>query len=633
MFEGFVSDKVYALVHSPETVTSSLAAAPPTESVGAVAEKLFGLSPQRAHNLKVGHRRPTKEDLDRVAECGKFTSRPSDLFLQIYGEVLRTYEYDPLANLCSPSLTASTGVIPLSIISVIPEIMRHYADCIVRAEKEVFFATSAWEASVAADVITGALRELSRRAIQRGEKVVVKIMYDRGNIKQMYKPHQIVPVAEYTGDAVKLPHPDEVPGIDMEVCNYHQPLLGTFHAKYMVVDRKIALINSNNTQDRVNMEMMSHVEGPIVEAFYDMALLSWNNAFNPPLPLLACPPTPPAKYQFGDDHAHIAGKDLAGAKEDAAESIKTHDFPEDMKHHDDGYDADYVAEQRHEESGLHGRNKFSKLAALTKHLNTTLTPDTKATLPEGVDMEDFTPHIIHAPHDPFPIAMVNRRPRGAIEYTDINNPQDMAWLAAFEYAERKVFIQTPTFNAAAVVEATLAAVRRGIEVILYVNLGYNDGGESLPYQGGTNEVVIANMYKQLEPEHKKLLKAYWYTGKDMCRPVNASKKQRNCHVKLMIVDDHVGIMGNGNQDSQSWYHSQEANIMIDSPAVCKEWADGVRANQNTHLYGRLDDDGIWRDSKDGSVLEDMGSTKGGSILGLGKGLVSAVQRVRGKGGF
>jgi len=33
----------------------------------------------------------------------------------------------------------------------------------------------------------------------------------------------------------------------------------------------------------------------------------------------------------------------------------------------------------------------------------------------------------------------------------------------------------------------------------------------------------------------------------MCRPVNASKKQRNCHVKLMIVDDHVGIMGNGNQ--------------------------------------------------------------------------------------
>jgi hypothetical protein len=38
--------------------------------------------------------------------------------MQIYAEVLRTYEHDPLANLVSPPLTASTGVIPLSIISV-----------------------------------------------------------------------------------------------------------------------------------------------------------------------------------------------------------------------------------------------------------------------------------------------------------------------------------------------------------------------------------------------------------------------------------------------------------------------------------------------------------------------------------
>ena len=30
-------------------------------------------------------------------------------------------------------------------------------------------------------------------------------------------------------------------------------------------------------------------------------------------------------------------------------------------------------------------------------------------------------------------------------------------------------------------------------------------------------------------------------------------------------------------DAQSWYHSQESNIMIDSPAVCKEWTDGLRS--------------------------------------------------------
>jgi len=365
-----------------------------------------------------------------------------------------------------------------------------------------------------------------------------------------------------------------------------------------------------------------------------MALLSWSNAMKPPLPLLSSPPSPSDHYRFQGDHSHIASKDLDSAKEDAAKSLQTHDYPADLKGgQQDGYDVDYATEQKNNEQGLHGGTEASKLAAITKHLNTTLQPDTKATLPEGVDMEDFKPHIIHAPHDPFPIAMVNRKPRGAIEYTDVNNPQDMAWLAGLHYAQKKVFIQTPTYNAAAVVDATLAAIRKGTEVVLYVCLGYNDGGEALPLQGGTNEVVIAKMFKELAPEHKKLFKVYWYTGKDMCRPVNASKKQRNCHVKLMIIDDHIGIMGNGNQDSQSWYHSQEANILIDSPEVCKEWADGIRSNQNTHIYGRLDDDGIWRDPKDGSVLDDMGTTSGGSFVSTAKGLLNAVKRVEGKGGF
>ncbi|KAG5637636.1 hypothetical protein H0H81_003861 [Sphagnurus paluster] len=569
---SFVSDNAYELVHANETVTSTLAASP-NESVESVAEKLYGKHVKRGSNLKVGEHHPTPADLDRVVECGNFTSRPSDLFLQIYGEVLRTYDFDPLANLVSPPLTASTGVIPLSIISV-------------------------WEASVAADIITNALRELSRRAGERGQKIVVKIMYDRGNIKQIVKQHQIVPVSEYTSDSVKLPSPEEVPNIDLEVCNYHQPLLG---------------------------ESL----GPIVEAFYDMALLSWGSALNPPLPTLSSPPSPAERYRFQGDHAHIAAKDLDRAKIDAKESLETHDYPNDLKGGEQhGYDVDDATEKANNEKGLHDGTTASKLSLITKHLNTTLQPDTKATLPEGEETEDFTPHILHAPHDPFPIAMVNRRPRGAIEYTDVNNPQDMAWLAGLHYAEKKVFIQTPTFNAAAVVEATLSAVRKGIEVILYVNLGFNDQGEALPFQGGTNEVVIAKMFKALEPEQKKLFKVYWYTGKDMRRPVNASKKQRNCHVKLMIIDDHVGIMGNGNQDSQSWYHSQEANILIDSPVVCKDWANGIRANQNTHIYGRLDDDGIWRDPEDGSVLDDMGSTKGGTFSSTAKGLVGAVKRVQ-----
>lgn len=125
---------------------------------------------------------------------------------------------------------------PLSIISPIPTIIRHYADCIVRAEHEIFFATNFWESSSAATSITDALRELSRRAAERGRKVVVKLMYDRGTPKQLVKPHQFVQPAEYTGPRVELPAPNEIPGVDLEVMNYHNPPVGTFHAKYCEFD-------------------------------------------------------------------------------------------------------------------------------------------------------------------------------------------------------------------------------------------------------------------------------------------------------------------------------------------------------------------------------------------------------------
>jgi hypothetical protein len=43
---------------------------------------------------------------------------------------------------------------------------------------------------------------------------------------------------------------------------------------------------------------------------------------------------------------------------------------------------------------------------------------------------------------------------------------------------------------------------------------------------------------------------------DQTGPLNFSQEKRNCHIKFMPVDDQVAIMGNGNMNSQSWFHSQ-----------------------------------------------------------------------------
>jgi hypothetical protein len=88
---------------------------------------------------------------------------------------------------------------------------------------------------------------------------------------------------------IQLPHPNTIPHIDLEVQNYHRPLLGTFHAKFMVVDRRIAVVQSNNIQDNDNLELMFQMEGSIADNLYETALVSWGNAMSPPLPCICQP--------------------------------------------------------------------------------------------------------------------------------------------------------------------------------------------------------------------------------------------------------------------------------------------------------------------------------------------------------
>jgi len=110
---------------------------------------------------------------------------------------------------------------------------------------------------------------------------------------------------------IRLPHPDDIPNIDLEVINYHQPVFGTFHCKYMIADRRIAIIQSNNIQDNDNLEIMSQWEGPIVDSFYDMALISWHNAMRPPLPRLNRPAAGQPIPTF-DSHSYASLFDQSG---------------------------------------------------------------------------------------------------------------------------------------------------------------------------------------------------------------------------------------------------------------------------------------------------------------------------------
>lgn len=66
--------------------------------------------------------------------------------------------------------------------------------------------------------------------------------------------------------------------------------------------------------------------------------------------------------------------------------------------------------------------------------------DAWATVEDSDEFDNFRPHVVHAPHDPVPIAMCCRKPHGFPGHHDIRNPQNAAWLAGFRYAKKKVFV-------------------------------------------------------------------------------------------------------------------------------------------------------------------------------------------------
>ncbi|PWN26004.1 hypothetical protein BDZ90DRAFT_206467, partial [Jaminaea rosea] len=851
----------------------------------------------------VKNQEPDDEELEAVRKRFGYKKEseggPSRLYLMILADAILPLPRNPMSGVVSPPLLATTGIVPCSIFSTGPDIIEHYCDCIVAAKREVILLTNYWQGGKNVQRIADALRELSKRVgerIQAGqtkkasekdlpvgtattqaaplEKIVVKVMWDRGpqTLADLFRCRKPVPPSMWESNG--LPRKDEIPHLDMEILNYHRPLMGTFHAKLLLVDRQVALINSNNIQDRPNVEACTRLEGDIVNSIYDHALISWGNALQPPLPCLNTPspkePSPSAFVQGtegslpemseeklrllarqarqrlheedeeteeerhhqahglglsggrrmsfadvvegmmkqraesnageggpnssgGEDSeraARMAGAKWAakvlgdrwhgpsaGAEPSEASSTQTavadaappgqrsrhladyveaymkkegikpalwaegaldtlglgpsssrnvaeevhrsresrqrqaappvsapptgrrdisiprvvteettsfngvaepsersntvvgdqeHDAatspsspsspPKDLQKEasraeqekevaieakqgdrepmatklavpdpNEGAPGSVGYRQQHKRtlSNLSRSSATQRLAQITKSLDFANLSQVKgeikaeqlskysktaASEANAADVLDFRPYVFHAPHQPVPMALMNRRPHGTPGHSDIRNPQDAAWLAGFRYAKHHIFIQSPTLNATPIKAAVLAAARRHVRVELWLDLGFNDKSESMPFQGGTNEQVVTRLYRQLRREGKgdeKYLEVFWYTGKDMTRPLNAVRKQRNCHVKYAAFDGQVAILGSGNMDTQSWFHSQEINVCVDSRQIVDEWDRALRRNQSTGVYGRVDEDGIWR-GRSGREVADTG---------------------------
>lgn len=629
-----VSDHVVKLCCDSTTVSSELAK-DPSVAPATIIDRIYGrYSRNRTCDASTQRQPPSAQQLETALKCGKWgPTAPSPLFLQAFSDALNCLDADAQSAVVSPPLMGSHGTAPLTVIAPLADVIRHCANLIASAEREVFFVTCVWSPSLAQRLIRGALLELSRRAGRRNQRVKAHFMYDAAGLSSLSDSHNRVKPGSYTGKSVGLPAPDEIPNVDLEVMNLHTIPLGTLHSKFCVVDDKYAAIMSNNMADNDNMEMMVHLEGPIVDSVRDAAIITWYEQLKE-VPAASGDGTLPSKDMETATNGNLKPEE---AVQEAMErealtdgtkpSLSSH-TPDDP--HFDTHIADEILRLQ---NNYHPRSGESFVAAANRVLNLAIKKPIPPSAPDFTAQAQMTPYIETTTPHPVPMALVSRPPYGRFGSKNAYVPQNEAWLSLIRHAERDIFIQTPDLNAAPLLPEIVAALERGVETTIYTCFGYNDLGEMIPGQGGTNEQVAVSLLASLPATGaaRSLLHIYNYVGKDQDRPIHQSFKARSCHIKLLIVDGSVAIQGSGNQDTQSWFHSQEVNVMMDSREICAQWRACIDRNQNTRQFGRVADDGVWRDKDGKPGAGYMGNP--GVVTGLFKGVAGMFMKMEGLGGF
>ncbi|KAI0404007.1 hypothetical protein F4802DRAFT_270155 [Xylaria palmicola] len=190
-----------------------------------------------------------------------------------------------------------------------------------------------------------------------------------------------------------------------------------------------------------------------------------------------------------------------------------------------------------------------------------------------------------------------------------STPLNCAVLRLIAMAERKIYLQTPNLTSAAVIDALLEALQRGVEVTVVTSKGMMILEQILTGGTTTSRCLrsFIKRYKECEersacfarsrgndnlnfmpdieaqPQRLGSLNVFYF------QPLPANKLQPlpeepvHSHLKLTIVDDEYVVLGSGNMDRASWFTSQELGVLFHSIDFAASVSDAV----SQALRGRL----------------------------------------------
>jgi phosphatidylserine/phosphatidylglycerophosphate/cardiolipin synthase-like enzyme len=373
---------------------------------------------------------------------------------------------------------------------------------------ELILVTCFWARSSTLERLNALLRKLSEKAIRRGTgKIRVLLCFSSSSLLQKLFHTQFLQGKIYpTSSLAKkfgLPEPSELAGLDLQMKSIFILPFSVMHPKFMIIDGKTVVLPSCNISWEEWFEGAITFSGPIVKDFVHFYNEFWGRSTD--MRALSAPTLEYADPQYAD---------IATAP------------------------------------GMsHGHT--------TTHISTASPTVPTVFLP--------SPHRRNPRFRPFASSSAISAPP---------TPLNVFILNLLVKAERTIRIQTPNLTAPPVLCAILKALERGVDVRILTSERLMIL-EQLVTAGSTTSRCVKTLikrYKKLArpandeeaaispPRVGRLTISYFEPlGGSKGRGEEGGEPQQS-HLKMMVVDREVVVLGSGNLDRASWFTSQELGV-------------------------------------------------------------------------
>lgn len=407
--------------------------------------------------------------------------------------------------------------------------------------QELIIVTCFWARSRTLDTLNMTLRTLSVKAVQSGTTIRIRICFSSSSLfqklfhswsgnGQLYQPSS-------WPTKLGLPAASELPGLDMKVKSVFFPPFCVMHPKFIICDRKQVFLPSCNVSWEDWFEGCVGMSGDIVERFVDFYLRFWARGTGEREQVRI-------PYNLGSETASMKLNETNTGNDEVSSTDTATDLPAVRSLELNGVKTVFLPSPHH----VNPRFRFP--------------------------WQDYSP--------PPP------------------TPLNTFILRAISLAKSSIYIQTPNLTSLPVLSAILAALRNpelSVHIVTSARLMIL---EQLVTGGTTTAWCIKALLRRYRRLHVSLhdnadvemaapgvggLKIEYYEPRKTLTNGPGSvgtTEPVQSHLKCMIVDQEIVVLGSGNLDRASWYTSQELGIAFCS----KKLAETVGMTLEEVLAGR-----------------------------------------------